>query len=52
MIETTETMNVQLTFIETGELRLTKEQLEAWIKSKLGADDVKVSNLKRFEMEK
>lgn len=52
MVETTETMTVQLTFIETGELRLDEKQLEEWIKKTLGADDVKVSNLRRFEMEK
>lgn len=52
MTETTEVINAQITFIENGELEASKEKLEAWLKDILDADDVKISNLRRFEMEK
>jgi uncharacterized protein YehS (DUF1456 family) len=51
MIETTEVFNAQITIITKGELTLTEDQVADWVKKKLEADDVKVSNLKRFEME-
>lgn len=52
--EVTETMTAQITYISKGkeELTGTKEQLEKWLKYMLDADDVKVTNLRRFEMDK
>ena len=52
MIETTEVFNAQITFIKNGELTLNEEALAKLIKTQLNADDVVVTNLKRFEMEK
>ena len=48
MSETTEVFNAQITFITNGELDLDVTELEKWLKKQLQADDVKVSNLKRF----
>ena len=55
--ETTETMTVQITFITNTELvpynpDRYKKHLEDWIKRNLNADDVKITNLRQFEMDK
>ena len=62
MVETTKTLNVQLTFVTKKDPRYfftmgfdedwNAKDFEYWIKEMLGADDVKVSNVKKFELEK
>lgn len=53
MVETTEVMNVQITFIKNEDCSYDRAwDLEKWIKNRLQADDVKITNLRRFEMEK
>ena len=61
MVETTKTLNVQLTFVTKKDPNyfFTKDfdkdwnakDFEDWLKDMLGADDVKVSNVKKFELE-
>lgn len=62
MVETIKTLNVQLTFISKKDPAcfFTKDfekdwdakDFEGWIKDIIRADDVKVSNVKKFELEK